>query len=152
MSTPEVIITSEDGYDVIEVVAQGPAGPAGTDGAQGNPGASEYYIAAQNVGGHAVVTLDANGEVILADASTPGHQFAIGLTKNAAITGDTVVTQVTGRVEHLGWTFAPDAPVFLGLNGALTQTVPGGAIFCKPLGVAISATRVNLSFQPAIFF
>ncbi len=122
-------------------------------GPQGLPGGSgaTTYTAAVPLGGHLAVTLGAAGDAIPADAATAWHYAVAGITTGAVIAGAPATVVTTGSLEHSGWTFSPNLPVFLGLNGALTQTVPGGAVFSKVLGIAITPTRITLDFQPAIF-
>ena len=114
-------------------------------------GAAEEYEAAENIGGHQAVALNALGQLIRASADNPLHRHVEGLTLNAVTSGDNTPLVRNGSLEHLGWTFTPGLPVFLGLSGALTQTVPGTAVFCKVLGLAVTSTRMTVDIQPAIF-
>lgn len=109
-------------------------------------------IAAVALSGHIAVVLDADGEAIPADAFNALHAaVVIGVTSGASMAGDSVVLVNQGTLEHLGWFFTPNLPVYLGAMGALVQSVPVGASFTKVLGMAQSATRVTVSPQPAIF-
>lgn len=141
--------------EVIEIQAQGPmgaAGPAGPQGPQGLSGTSvAAYPAAVSVGGHLAITLDSLGKITPADASIAAHRLVAGVTTGAAVADASVEVVSTGIVEHLGWAFTPGLPVFLGLAGAIVQTVPPTAVFSKVLGVAVTPTRISLDFQPAIF-
>jgi hypothetical protein len=74
-----------------------------------------------------------------------------GITIGASSSGASVGLLSSGVLEHTGWTFTTDLPVFLGLAGAITQTLPPAAVFSKVLGVAVSPTRISIDFQPAIF-
>lgn len=115
------------------------------------PGAP-IIIAAIALSGHIAVVFNAAGEATPADAFNPLHGAVVmGVTSGAAAAGDTVILVSQGHLEHLGWTFTPDLPVYLGAMGALVQTVPLGASFVKVLGMAQSATQVAISLQPAIF-
>lgn len=109
------------------------------------------YTAAEIISGHQAITLDANGQAIVASADNAAHQFVEALTSSAANIGDNVQVVTTGLFEHLGWTFTTGMPVYLGLAGALTQVLPGTAVFMKVLGIAVSPTRIKVDFQPAIF-
>ena len=122
-------------------------------GPQGLPGGSgaTTYPAAVALSGHTAVTLSASGEAIPADAATPAHYAVVGITTGAAAMGSPATVLSSGTLEHSGWAFTPGAPVFLGLGGALTQTVPGGAVFAKVLGIATTPSRITLDFQPTIF-
>jgi hypothetical protein len=126
---------------------QGPPGPQGPSGAAG----ITLYVAAAPLSGHIAVVLDATGQITPADASDASHHAVAGLTTQSGTTGASVEVISKGILEHNGWTFTPGAPVFLGLAGAITQTLPPTALFSKVLGVAVSPTRVSVDFQPAIF-
>jgi hypothetical protein len=108
------------------------------------------YTAAEILSGHQAIALDANGQAINASADNLAHQYVEALTTNAALIGDNVQVVMTGLFEHLGWNFTTDLPVYLGLGGAITQTVPPTALFVKVLGIAVSPTRIKVDFQPAI--
>ena len=113
--------------------------------------AGASLVASQNISGHTAVALDAVGGAIPADASTAQHSAVLGIATGAALAGGDVTILSHGAFEHLGWTFTPGLPVFLGLAGALTQTVPPTALFSKVLGMAVTPTRISVDFQPAIF-
>lgn len=150
MSAPVVILKqSTPGLTILQVGAglQGPPGPPGASGAAG----ATLYTAVVPVSGHTAIVLDSAGSCLPADASNPAHQIVSGITLQAAIAGDPVEVVSQGLVEHLGWTFTAGQSVFLGSAGALTQTLPGDAVFAKVLGVAITPTRIAVDFQPAIF-
>lgn len=137
----QILVRSSNPLAVREMVwADAPAG-TGSGG----------YTAAQVISGHQAITLDANGQAIVASADNPTHQFVEALTSSAANIGDNVQVVKTGLFEHLGWTFTTGLPVYLGLAGAITQTVPITAVFTKVLGIAVSPTRIKVDFQPAIF-
>ena len=144
----EIIDVSEP-TDIIEAQAQGPIGPQGPTGLSGSSISS--YPAAVAVGGHVAVVLDSDGKVIPADAATTAHRAVAGITLGAAVQDAAVEVTAAGLIEHIGWTFTPGAPVFLGLAGALTQTLPPSAVFSKVLGMAVTPTRISVDFQPAIF-
>lgn len=153
-----VLVETATVIELLEVAQQGPTGPPGVAGPPGLPGppglsgtSVSAYIAAVALSGHIAVVLDAAGQALPADAAAPPHYAVAGITTQAAAQGTPVEVINKGVLEHLGWTFTPDQPVFLGLAGAITQTLPPAAVFAKVLGIAVSPTRVSLDFQPAIF-
>lgn len=125
---------------------QGPPGPKGVAGA-----ALNLEVAQVDIGGHTAVVMDANGRCIIADPTNPHHSSVSGITDHAVVAGAEVALVFTGSLEHSAWAFTVGSPVFLGLNGLLTQTLPTNAVFSKILGTASSPTRVSLDFQSAIF-
>lgn len=133
--------------ELLEVAVQGPPGPTGSPG-----GGLVVGIAGMALSGHQVVAYEADGDLVLASASQADQALAIvGITTGAASSGASVSVQRFDTIEHLGWTWTPGLPVFLGLSGALVQTPAGGSVFLKPLGVALTATRLSLNPQPAMF-
>ena len=127
-------------------VGQGPAGRPGTPG-----GAGADYTAAAALSGHQAVALDAAGQAVYASADNPAHALRVaGITLGAAALGDSIAVQSSGLVEHSGWAFTPDAPVYVGVGGALVQSVPGTAIYAQVIGKALSATRLLVGLQPPV--
>lgn len=140
-------IIDAGGQIVLELGAgQGLAGVPGSPG-----GAGAVYAAAEPVSGHTVMAVDSTGQVFPASADTLSHALRLaGVSINAAATGDDVTVVGAGLVQHAGWAFTPDAPVFLGLGGALVQSVPLGAVFTQVVGKAVSATRLLVQLQPPV--
>ena len=124
----------------------------GVPGQKGDAGSSvATYTAASAVSGHVIVTVNSSGQAIPADPTNLAHSAAIlGITQNAASGGGSLNVQNSGYMSHSGWNFTPQQPVFLGTMGAISQTVPSGALFSKAVGVAVSATSMVISLQPAI--
>lgn len=145
----ETVVVGQAAVEIIETQAQGPIGPQGEQGMSG--ASTSVYPAAVPVGGHLAITLDSLGKVTPADASTSAHRLVAGITTGAAVADAPVEVVSAGVLEHVGWSFTPGLPVFLGLAGALTQTLPPSAVFSKVLGMAVTPTRISLDFQPAIF-
>jgi hypothetical protein len=133
----------------LDIARQGPPGPVGGVGS----GSSDLQVAAAvALSGHVAVVLNAAGAALPADPSNALHGAAVvGITRGAAALGDSVALASQGSLEHLGWTFTPDLPIYLGASGALVQSAPIGASFLKVLGMAQSPTRITVSIQPAIY-
>lgn len=149
------LITDSDNNIVLETTSevtilteglQGPVGPQGPSGEN-----AIYYFAAVSVSGHQAVVLNDEGNCLPADASNATHFAVAGITTHAAGQGVAVLVLARSTIEHLGWTFTPGLPVYLGLGGAVTQMLPTEALFSKVLGIATSATRISIDLQPAIF-
>lgn len=141
---------------ILEIIAGGAQGQPGVRGERGVAGAPggvfASYPTVNSMSGHIAVMLNAQGAAIPAESSIArSANTVVGITIGASGAGEPAQIQSTGLLEHSGWSFTPDLPVFLGLNGALTQAVPAQALFSKVLGVALSATSINIGFQPAIF-
>lgn len=132
--------------------AQGLAGPPGPVGPAGPAaGAGADYVAAVAVGGHRVLAVDAAGQAVYASCDTLSDALRVaGVSLGAAEQGDTVTVQAAGLVQHAGWAWTPDQPVFLGLDGVLVQSLPVGAVFSLVVGWAVAPDRVLVRLQPPI--
>lgn len=83
---------------------------------------------------------------ILSNATDSGDSI-LGLTKIAGAMGASVPVFGPGSTAtNAAWTWTPNLPVFDGVAGALTQTVPTSG-YIAPMGYALDAT--NLLVQPS---
>jgi len=73
-----------------------------------------------------------------------------GVTRMATIVGDPINVVREGLMTENGWTWTPDAPIFISANGTLTQTLPTAGNPVRRIGWAISATEINLDPYPII--
>lgn len=124
-------------------------------GPQGPPGASSgnrQADAGAPVSGHRVLVQLDDGTVIHADAATPDHvQRVVGVSTNAAIVGDPVAIVGDGPVSDNSLSFTPGLPVFLGLNGAMTQTPPADPAAIIQVGAALAADTINVRISRPIY-
>lgn len=141
MSDPDVItVEVPPGPDVIEVVRAGEQGPEGR-------GVRLAQIAAMPLGGHKAVR-PVLGGVAPASASDPSQaNTVIGITRGAAMPGASVDIAFGGEMEEPTWAWSL-GPIYLGENGALTQTPPPTG-FVQRLGVALSPTKIAVLIGPA---
>lgn len=116
---------------------QGPQGPAGANGFLMTAGA--------NLGGNRVVT-GAASYADNTDLSSIG--LAIGVTQGAASLGDQVRLISSGE---LGGFFGltPNQPVYLSVNGTVTQTLPTSG-YLQKIGVALSDTKIFINLSDPI--
>jgi hypothetical protein len=153
--TSEVVLVERPEVQVVEVeqrlesiverVQQGPAGPPGPVGPSG--ASSLSFVAGEALGGHRVVKLNPDGFAYHASADTPGDlAVVVGVTLGACSLGATADVIRSGEIIEPSWTWVPGLPIFLGLNGVLTQTLPPGAVFSLVVGVAL--TPVHAVFSP----
>lgn len=120
----------------------GPPGPAG---------GATLVKTATPISGHAVVSLDANGELIYADCTDAAYiGTVLGVTEHAYAQGDDAEVKTAFTLTHAGWSFTP-GPVLVGAGGALVQTLPPDAAFAQVIGTALSATVLHINPQPPIF-
>lgn len=71
-----------------------------------------------------------------------------GVSSVAVVVGMPVKLIVKGLISENSWTWTPDAPIFIGAGGVLTQTP--GSLPMRRIGWAISATQINLDVYPII--
>jgi hypothetical protein len=152
-----VVVTREGGKTH---VVQQPAPPAvvvtrgipGPQGRQGEPGpaggASVQRTAGSNLSALLAV-YELGGVVRALSADDAVHiDLMLGITLTAAQAGEPVNVQRLGAIEDSGWNWEPGR-VFLGANGALTQTPPTSG-FDVLIGSATSPTRIALNLQDPI--
>lgn len=141
----QVLVEPQPRIELITEARQGPPGPPGASG-----GTQTVTVGASPLSGHTAVAVDASGLLIYADSSNPAHRLAVlGVIGQAYSAGTEAQVQTGFVLEHSGWTWTA-GPVFVGLGGALVQTVPGSAVFCQVVGLALSATRILIDVQPPI--
>lgn len=145
-NAPQVTVISEG--------IQGPPGTPGADGPIGPSGGSALPMTAGAIlGGGRILTVDANGDAIYADASNPAHiRGVVGLGLNAAILGATVNVQIVGETSDVAWSWTVGQPIFLGLNGLMTQTVPTAptAAFALVVAYPITPTKIVVGLREPI--
>ena len=149
VSETETLVVESDDLEIAEVAEQGPPGPQGIPGPTG--GATTVTVGVSAISGHAAVALDATGELIYADCTNPAHIGAVlGVTENAYAAGADAEVKTAFTLTHAGWAFAP-GPVYVGAAGALTQSLPPGAVFAQVIGTALSSTVLHINPQPPIY-
>lgn len=108
--------------------------------------------AASALSGHRAVTRLANGTIGYVSNDNPAHtNVPVWITAAAAESGAPVNAVAYGLVTEPSWSWSPGA-VFLGPNGALTQTAPQApsASFLSRIGTAFSATTIFVTQSPSI--
>lgn len=154
---PSQVIVFDEGHadqiitlppvDVIVTAPQGPRGPPGADGAAGE--ASVVREAAQALGGQRVVKALDTGEVDYASSDQPDDgDLILGITKGAVNAHEDATVQTGGTMTDVTWTWIA-GPVFCGLNGVLTQTVPTSGFVCR-VAKALSASTILINVEEAI--
>lgn len=142
-----VLIQPEPRIQLLTESEQGPPGPRGPAGPSG---AATLIETAAPISGHSVVACNAAGLLVPADCTLLAHRGAvIGVTDSAYAAGADAEVKTDFVLEHAGWTWAP-GPVFVGVAGAMTQTLPPGAVFSQVIGHALAATQLLVYLQPPI--
>lgn len=134
------------------IVVAPKSGRPGRDGAPGPAGSSVVTAqAAVAISGHIAAAYRADGRIEPASADNVHHVMRVaGITIGAVSEGDYVEVKRNETLEHAGWTWAPNEPIYLGLGGALVQELPPSAIVSQVLGVALTPTRILIDVQPPV--
>lgn len=127
-------------------VVSGPPGPPGPGG-----GALSSFEAASPLSGHQVIALDASGKAVYASCDNLAQVLrVVGISTAAAAAAAPISVQSKDTLEHAGWSWVAGDTILLGLNGALTSSLPVGAAFLQVLGKALAPTRILVGVQPPI--
>jgi hypothetical protein len=114
-------------------------------------GDARTVTAAANLSGHRAVKLSAPGAVYADSHTVADAGRTIGITTGAAANGTSVTVQTAGPLTESSWSWTPAAPIYVGANGALTQTVPAvgnGARFSQRVGYAVTPTEMFVDLGP----
>lgn len=107
---------------------------------------------AENISSYMAVAVDNTGKAVKASADNFDHsQVILGLARQSVLTGEMLKIVQEGPVINNSWSWTPGLPIYLGLAGALTQSRDIG-LFQIQLGVAISATKIELEMKDSIIF
>lgn len=128
---------------ILDVGAQGPKGAPGPKGDKGEPGdVVTSYPADGAISGHRVVALNAFGRLEYASNLSLSQIMRVaGLSLNAASEGDPVQVKRSGEVTEPSWAWVLEQPVYLGVDGHLTQTAPASD-FSVVVGIPITTTTL----------
>lgn len=123
---------------------RGPPGPAGPAGPAGD---GLFTLQADRpLGGQRLVATDGLGGLDYARADAPGDApRVVGMTQHAVTAGDPVTLRRLGAIEDAAWAWQPGLPVYLGLDGVPTQTLPPTAVFALVIGFALTPTMLFIA-------
>lgn len=143
-----ILITSESAVVLLEASRQGPPGPPG---APGQGGVSYVtFTASGALGGHRAVRASFANRAVYADHDDVASASSVlGITLGAADDGTQVNVAASGEIIEPSWAWVVDKPIFVGVNGVLTQTPPPTG-FLLVVGVATSATSMLVSIKQPI--
>lgn len=119
-------------------------------GDTGLAGATEVTaIAGEAIGLGAPVYKQADDKFYECSSEDPATREIIGLAAAAASLGDSVTAIATGLFTLGGWSWTVGQPVYVGLNGNLTQTPPIDG-YLAVIGHAVAAATILLHIEPSI--
>jgi hypothetical protein len=125
----------------------GSRGERGINGING--GQSVIETAGETLSALIVVRSSTLGLVKASSDNTESARGVLGITITSANQGSDVQIQTGGELEDSNWNWIPGRKVFLGLNGALTQSriaigLTGSHV---SMGVAMTRTRILVRIQ-----
>jgi hypothetical protein len=89
-----------------------------------------FYLSAENLPLNSPVILNAQGQLEVAKASNPNHSDSfLGLNLFSTPINLTATIRNYGLVSNDNWNWELNKPIFLGINGDLTQTIDNGISF-----------------------
>ena len=118
-------------------------------GERGLPGAAIEVTAIVAIGGHRVVIREGDSASYATNENLQHGMKVLGITENASDAGGTLSVIRSGKVSEPTWSFDVSKPVFLGVNGLLTQVPPTfpEAAFSLIVGFPLSATEIFVSLR-----
>jgi len=139
----------------IVVVSAGVKGDKGDKGDIGPSGSMAGIIkAATAISAYKMITVDSNGEAILASNDNAGHANRIlGFSINSSNTGEDVEYIIEGSKEELLWNYNTGDILYLGVAGAITNTLPlavNGAAFQSIVGFVLNPKRIKIQIQNSL--
>lgn len=112
-------------------------------------------VAAEPIQHFMVVTSNLEGNAIKATNSVPDHFYHIdGVARTSVSAGNTLQIARYGNLTNPDWNFIQNKPVFLGIDGAIVQTVINdeNSKFVVQIGIALSPTTIKIDVKPLINF
>lgn len=103
-------------------------------------------FAGETIAANKAVIADGN-TIYLASSSDVTHMDrVIGISVTSALTGEPVTVQTFGELYEAGWSWDDSKPLWLSIDGELTQTAPVTGFNCV-VGSAIDATRIFININ-----
>ena len=108
------------------------------------------YKAGENISGHRVIKLE-TGKAYYADNSILLDAFkTVGISKGASSIDADCIIVTYGEMEEPSWGWEEGKPVFLGMNGALTQTCPETG-FILQIATVINSKKIFINIKIPLF-
>lgn len=137
---------------IVHPAIRGEKGEAGLQGPAGADGVGVNFQGIANVplSGERVVRFNLLEQLVYASNVPFEFENICGITNAAASAGGSVEVISAGEFRNIGWNWSPGAPLFLGLNGFLTETPPTTGVLIQ-FATAISSTKIFISIENPIF-
>lgn len=113
-----------------------------------NIGDTYVTVAAIAISGHRVVGVNSEDKAEYVSCDNPADAFkAYGISTHAAEAGAEIEVLMSGEITEPAWNWNPGDPLFLGVNGFLTQTAPVSPEFYLIVGWAVTTTKMKIRIE-----
>lgn len=106
-------------------------------------------VAGENLSALRAVTSNSSGQAVYASNDTLANAQVVGITNAAATSGANATIKISGILTDANWNWTKGT-VYLGTNGALTQTVPTSGSIVVHVGKALTATQLLIDIDTII--
>ena len=127
-------------YDVVLDIVSGGIVPAAID---------TTLVASTSLSALRCITTDSSGLAKYATPDTLANSVVIGISTTSASTGQNITIKTSGQITDASWNWTKGA-IYLGANGALTQTAPTGGSIIVHVAKAITATTLIIDIDTII--
>lgn len=111
---------------------------------------SDLLPAATALSALRIVATNPAGQLIYASSNNSDHAFrVVGLLANAVALGESARALTDGPISDPTWNWTVGQPVFLGINGTLTQ-VPPETGFSVQVAIPVTSTQLDFEIQEPI--
>jgi hypothetical protein len=108
------------------------------------------FVASTALGGHRIVYKNSISQVAYASNNDNAQaSLVIGITTEAVSSGANVSVLIFGEFEEFTWSWLTDRPIFLGLNGLMTQTVPTSG-YVLQVAAPITPTKILVDIRTPV--
>lgn len=135
-----------DGSLVCDLIEEGVSVEIGSLGQMNVYQTDMVLVCSGSVSALRAICVNGSGIGVYADAGSLSTSLVVGISITA---GTTVNVRTSGVVEDPAWSWTPNAPVYLGANGYMTQTQPTSGILAV-IGTAKSENELLVNIQPPI--
>ena len=113
---------------------------------------TQPYPAGLTLPGLIAVTIDpVTGLMIPASVTVATHGLTtIGILPTAILAGTYGAAIASGVMQDVSWNWTPGLPIFLGINGVLTQNIPVTG-FIKQMAIALTPTQIDVDILEPIY-
>jgi hypothetical protein len=107
-------------------------------------------VASANLSALRIITTNSEGQLIYADSQSSQPSPAIGILLAAVMAGNSIRVLTSGIVSDAAWNWVVNQPLFLGIDGTLTQTPPETGVLLQ-VATPITPQQINFEIQEPIF-